>query len=600
MIIKRFFKMIVYCETTEKMCLLNSIFFYLIEAVRPFFILYLSKIIIEAVIQKTAMEKILPDTVFLLAAFMLLSVISGIFENRAEYRLKRFLKKHNMKKALNLLNLNYEFTEKNKLQNELTSIKQLERFLVFYPNDFIKKTGMLIGGITGAGVALYFAKKLFNGQGFGNISGFAINIIFLVILITSSIITFFSANYIYKKFGEHISEKTKKTYRYLNTFLTLIYDYKTGKDIRLYNNDLAKNYSLKYQAIQKTSHNFMAKFFSITIGAEKILDGAIFCIVVLFVGVKALYGSIPLSEVFFYIGVLNIFSSQIYEASDAINTIIPSDKYRKMLFNFYNLKNTKPDGTVIPEKENGLLFEFKNVSFKYPDTEKYVIKNLNLTLDFRKKLALVGKNGSGKSTIVKLLIRLYDPTEGEILLNGINIKEYNYEEYIKIFSVVFQDFKLLALTAGQNIASANEYDKERATDALLKTGMKKFYEKHGLDSYLYQNFETNGIEISGGEAQKIAMARAIYHQGDVFILDEPTAALDPISEAEIYMHFDGITLNNTAVYISHRLSSCKFCDRIAVMDNGKLIQYGKHDELVADTSGKYYELWNAQAKYYRK
>ena len=213
---------------------------------------------------------------------------------------------------------------------------------------------------------------------------------------------------------------------------------------------------------------------------------------------------------------------------------------------------------------------------------------------------MVGKNGSGKTTLIKLLVRLYEPTEGEILLNGVNIKEYDYDEYIDAFSVVFQDFKLLSLKLGENVSASSSYDEKKVADALSKTGMEAFYKKHGGEAYLYQNFDIGGIEASGGEAQKIAMARAIYHGGKIFILDEPTAALDPISEAEIYSHFDNITSKNTAIYISHRLSSCKFCDKIAVMDEGSLVQYGNHNELVSDINGKYYELWNAQAKYYQE
>lgn len=595
--IKRFFRMVIYCERTERFCVLDSIFSNLLEVIRPFFLLYLSKIIIEAVMQKNDPEKVIVSTVILLSVFMLLTIISGIFEKRAAYRMKCFLKKHSMQKALALLNLNYEFTEQNEIQESLAQLKQLEKYLVFSPNDFIRKIGMLISGITGCCIALYLGKNIFLKQSAEISYNTVMNIAFLILLIVFSITSFFSAKYIYKKFGEYLSKNTKL--RYLNVYTSLIYDYKTGKDIRLYDKDLAEGYSGKYQQLHKRGHDFMAKFFSVTIGLEKLVEGLFLGMVVLFVGIKALHGLIPISEVFFYIGIINMFSAQMYQATDAITTLIPADKYREQLFKFYDLKNIKESGSLIPKKENGLCFEFKNVSFKYPNSEKYVLKNINLKLDFRKKLALVGQNGSGKSTLIKLLVRLYDPSEGEILLNGKNIKEYSYKEYIKIFSVVFQDFKLLSLTAAQNISAGDLCNEELAKEALIKTGMEKFYNKHGLHSYLYQNFETNGIEISGGEAQKIAMARAIYHKGDVFILDEPTAALDPISEAEIYKHFDGITLNNTAVYISHRLSSCKFCDNIAVLENGSLIQYGNHEELVADTNGKYCELWNAQAKYYK-
>jgi ATP-binding cassette subfamily B protein len=210
-------------------------------------------------------------------------------------------------------------------------------------------------------------------------------------------------------------------------------------------------------------------------------------------------------------------------------------------------------------------------------------------------------NGSGKTTMIKLLCRLYDPDEGVITLNGIDVRKYNYDDYMAIFSIVFQDFKLLPFTLGQNVATAIRYDENEVIRALEKTGFKQKLDDmpNGLNTYLYKNFDENGIEISGGEEQKIAMARALYKDAPFIILDEPTAALDPIAEHEIYSKFNEIVGNKTAVYISHRLSSCRFCDDIAVFHEGELIQRGNHDELVIDESGKYYELWNAQAQYYQ-
>ena len=209
-------------------------------------------------------------------------------------------------------------------------------------------------------------------------------------------------------------------------------------------------------------------------------------------------------------------------------------------------------------------------------------------------------NGSGKTTMIKLLCRLYDPTEGVITLNGIDIKKYNYTEYMSVFSVVFQDFKLFSFTLGQNVAASVEYDREKARKALVQAGFGKRLSQmpKGLDTNLYQNYERDGMEISGGEAQKIALARALYKDAPFIILDEPTAALDPVAEYEIYSRFNEIAGEKTTIYISHRLSSCRFCSDIAVFDKGRLVQRGSHDSLIADEKGKYYELWNAQSQYY--
>ena len=199
-----------------------------------------------------------------------------------------------------------------------------------------------------------------------------------------------------------------------------------------------------------------------------------------------------------------------------------------------------------------------------------------------------------------MLCRLYDPTEGEILLNGIDIRKYRYKDYMDIFSVVFQDFRLLALPLGENVAGAAEYDRELAKQCLRGAGFGERLDamSKGLDTVLYKELDKDGVEVSGGEAQKIAIARALYKDAPFIVLDEPTAALDPIAEADIYAKFDAIAGDKTAIYISHRLSSCKFCDEIAVFDHGAIVQTGSHDSLVADEEGLYHCLWQAQAQYY--
>lgn len=244
--------------------------------------------------------------------------------------------------------------------------------------------------------------------------------------------------------------------------------------------------------------------------------------------------------------------------------------------------------------------EFRDVSFRYPDSREYVLKHLSLRFRIGERLAVVGPNGSGKTTFIKLLCRLYDPTEGEILLNGINIKKYDYKEYMGLFSVVFQDFQLLSLPLGQNVAAASEYDRERVKKALNQAGMGERVSRleKGLETWLYREGNNSGIEVSGGEAQKIGIARALYHDTPFIVLDEPTATLDPLSEYEIYAKFDELTGTKTAVYISHRLSSCRFCNDIIVFEKGTIVERGNHQELMGRENSLYSRLWNAQAQYY--
>ncbi len=330
-----------------------------------------------------------------------------------------------------------------------------------------------------------------------------------------------------------------------------------------------------------------------------------------FVCLKAWAGAFGIGYVTQYISSITLLSQALSKLLTNLGEMYNNAAFLKVTFDFLDIPNGMYQGTLTTEKRSDINYEveFRNVSFKYPNSENYALRNVSLKFKIGQRLAIVGMNGSGKTTFIKLLCRLYDPTEGEILLNGINIRKYNYEDYMKIFSIVFQDYALLPFPLAENVATSKNYDKEQVLAALRKSG---FYEdvpnddspensEHvGLNTYLYKNFDKGGVEISGGEAQKIAIARALYKNAPFIILDEPTAALDPIAEAEIYSKFNDIADNKTAIYISHRLSSCRFCDNIVVFHEGTIIQRGSHDELVAVSDGKYHELWHAQAQYYQE
>ncbi|MCR5689458.1 MAG: ABC transporter ATP-binding protein/permease [Clostridiales bacterium] len=277
-------------------------------------------------------------------------------------------------------------------------------------------------------------------------------------------------------------------------------------------------------------------------------------------------------------------------------------KYLDKFFEYLDLPTEMYYGTIPTEKRSDGKYdiEFHDVSFRYPGSDVYALRHLSFKMKVGERVAVVGMNGSGKTTMIKLLCRLYDPTEGYITLNGIDVKKYDYGDLLALFSVVFQDFRLFSFSLGENVSSNVEYDEERVAQCLKKSGMGETLARlpEGTKTAIYKDFDENGVEISGGEAQKIALARALYKDAPFVVLDEPTAALDPIAEADIYARFNEIVGDRTVVYISHRLSSCRFCDRIAVFHEGELVQTGTHDELLADEGGKYRELWTAQAQYY--
>ena len=316
---------------------------------------------------------------------------------------------------------------------------------------------------------------------------------------------------------------------------------------------------------------------------------------------KSLLGAISIGMLSQYLGSLINFTSNLSKFLEGVAMYKTNTPYAELMMDYLHKKSEFYNGSLTTEKRSDKKYEveFKNVSFKYPGTDNWVLKNINLKFDLGKKLAIVGQNGCGKTTFVKLLIRFYDVTEGEILLNGINIKKYRYDEYLKIFSVVFQDFNLFAYPLAQNIASGMDYDEEKVVQSLKDVGMYDDVQKwdKGLDTYLYKDIDENGISVSKGQEQKIAIARALYQDSPFLILDEPTASLDPISEAEIYEKLGEIIKDRTAIFISHRLSSCKFSDKIIVFDKGEIAETGDHDSLISK-NGMYKKLWDAQAEFY--
>jgi ATP-binding cassette subfamily B protein len=335
-----------------------------------------------------------------------------------------------------------------------------------------------------------------------------------------------------------------------------------------------------------------------TAATNALIGGCVY----LFIGLRALAGMYGVGSVLQYVGAVTTFVEHVTGLINECASLVANTRYLDAAYTYLDLPDDKYKGTLTTEKrsDNDYQIEFRNVSFKYPGTDTCALRNLSLKFTIGRRLAVVGMNGSGKTTMVKLLCRLYDPTEGEITLNGIDIRKYDYDEYISLFSVVFQDFKLFSLALGQNLAASRQVDGARAEICLEKAGflgrLREF--PRGLETCLYKDFDPDGVMVSGGEAQKIALARALYKDAPFIVLDEPTAALDPIAEFEVYSRFNDIIEDRTAVFISHRLSSCRFCDDIAVFHEGRLVQRGRHEELLADTGGKYAELWHAQAQYY--
>jgi ATP-binding cassette subfamily B protein len=359
-------------------------------------------------------------------------------------------------------------------------------------------------------------------------------------------------------------------------YYDMIMNSDAAKDIRIYNQK-----KIVQQQVETLIHHFnLFRQYSKYEAGFNTAGTAVTClcngIIYLFVALKALAGAFGVGDIVLYVGAITLFSSGFSSMLVNIGKLIINNPFLDKICKFLDIPNAMYMGSLTTEKRSDHKYEleFRNVSFKYPESDTYALRNVSLKFNVGQRLAIVGQNGSGKTTFIKLLCRLYDPDEGSILLNGIDIKKYDYREYMAIFSIVFQDFELLPFSLGENVATRMDYNDRRVLDTLESVGFGERLASlpNGFNTYLYKNFEQNGVEPSG--------------------------ALDPIAEFEVYSKMNDIVGDKTAVFISHRLSSCRFCDNIAVFHEGQVIQRGGHDELVANEDGKYYELWNSQSQYY--
>ena len=377
-------------------------------------------------------------------------------------------------------------------------------------------------------------------------------------------------------------------------------DFKLGKDIRLYDSarmmgDKAKFFSDEQIGIWRDTARKQRKNSWVMDAANSLRDGISY----FYIGFLAVTRVITVGDFSMCVSAAGTLYWSLYGVVSGVQNINQKCAYAHRYIEFMRFPAAMEKGEK-SVKQGEHTIEFRHVSFKYPRSEKLVLRDINLTIKSGEHLSIVGLNGAGKTTFIKLLCRLYDVTEGEILVDGVNIKEYSEEEYRRLFAVVFQDFSLFAFSLRENIAFGEQADDAELERVLKLAGLWEDAEKlpQGLDTMLYKSFDENGTDLSGGQRQKTAIARALYRNAPVVILDEPTAALDPVAEYEIYRQFNTLVGGKTAVYISHRLSSCKFCDRIVVFADDTIKENGTHDELVSQSGGIYAQMFAEQAKYY--
>lgn len=382
-------------------------------------------------------------------------------------------------------------------------------------------------------------------------------------------------------------------------------DFKYAKDIRTYN--MTSYIHEKHQKVDDEAHSMIAKSKNLWIKYGAITHFSIILLINIsiyaFVVYKTYIGEIDIANCVFYISsaytLFQAISGTFYSLAGISRHSLEVDDYR----NFMEMKVDKKDITGKLEELNSFDIEFKNVSFKYPNQQNWALKNVSIKIPYGTKLAVVGLNGAGKSTFIKLLLRLYEPTEGEILIDGKNINSFDKDEYYKLFAPLFQNVEMYAMKINENVSMKLENDTnlDKVSKVLSSVGLMSKIKDFPLElqTPVLKIIDENGVDFSGGEKQKIALARALYKESKFIILDEPTSALDALAEYELYLEFNNMVKDKTAVFISHRLSSTQFCDYIAYFADGSIVEYGSHEELMKQ-NGKYKDLFNVQSKYYKE
>lgn len=573
----------------------------------PFANIILGSIILDMVVQKNKVSQIMNYVVILIACNFVLILSRWALETAIGVHRRIISERISQMICEKSLTLDYEILEKketlewiNKANEGMRSYGDIGYFCVQL-GDLVEKIcniiysmGLLIGVFIPGAIKNHNRLTEFMNAWY---SGFSVLLIMGLTLLATLYLNRWTGKQEQKNFEANVEGNRRFGY-----FYDFIWNYAIGKDIRIYRmEDMILDEIHQDIVRNENNSNKMTHDYNKASATGQLIGIAFTGASYIYVGLKAMMGLISIGSVLRYVSAFSQLRNGLGGLLDVYIAVEIRSRYLVYFCDFMEIENKKYEGSLPINKRdnNDYEIEFKEVSFHYPNSEDMVLSNVNTKLKVGKKMAVVGKNGAGKTTFIKLLCRLYDPTEGEILLNGVNIKQYDYKEYMKLFSIVFQDFQLFSFSIAENVATSLEYDREEIKNSLEKAGFGERLKNipEGIDTNIYQMKE-NGIEISGGEAQKIAIARALYKDSPFVILDEPTSALDPVSEYDIYKRFDELVREKTAIYISHRMSSCRFCDNIVVFNEGNIVQNGSHEELLQETENVYYQLWNAQAQYY--
>ena len=581
----------------------------------PFITMYMSSVMINGIQDRMELGQLLVLAAVTITASLLVHLSGSFFRHYINYLQARFWSRCEMVLSGKMMEMDYADVESARIHRLRQQIQDFSNVggegignVLYQFRELAERALTVIFSIA-------FVMSLFTARFQGEASGilrFAVSPPAAVLLAAAVLANAFAGMGVGRKMMENshnlMRQATDANRVYMYYLENHIMTYHTGKDVRIYHEagmlreETKALFDTGVDMVKGQTRN-EAKY----AGTVALSTVVLSTIVYLFVGLRAIAGMIGVGQVVLYIGSISKFTDGFTGLVMALTRLRTNNDVMRVYFEFLDTPAGTEEAAETPvgTKEAADVpapheVEFCDVSFRYPDSENWVLRHISMKFRMGERLAVVGKNGSGKTTFIKLLCRLYDPTEGCILVDGVDIRHFGMEEYRKLFSVVFQDYKLFSFSLAQNVAAKRDAEPDRVEACLQRAGFgERLSRMHdGIHTCLYKDFEETGVEVSGGEAQKIAIARALYKDAPIIVLDEPTAALDPIAEYEIYSGFNEMIGGRTAIYISHRLSSCRFCDDIVVFNMGELVQRGSHDELAADADGLYYELWNAQAQHY--
>lgn len=407
-----------------------------------------------------------------------------------------------------------------------------------------------------------------------------------------------------KKMGDFLAS-LEDINRKFSAYMSIIYDNSKMMDVKLFSMHNLVNGSI-YKLMKDISAGIanMYTINSLSFFFSGILDGVSRALSYIYISVRAVsnvFGpQISLGSFALYTSAFVNFNQRVRIISQNYVNMIMMRNMTEPYYRFMMLPEEKAKAYEYEMPKSIDTIEFKDVWFKYPSSEDYVLKNLSFNINKGEKISIVGLNGAGKTTIIKLMTRLYEPTKGEILLNGLDISKIKMDEYQKFISVVFQDYNIYNFPVAETVASKTDYDREKVTKVLKDIDI---YDKinslsSGMDTKVSMGYSETGEKLSQGQFQKLAIARSLYKDSELVILDEPTSALDPKSEAEIYENFNYLVKEKTSIYISHRMSSSIFCDRILLINNGTVEDFDTHHNLMQKTDSLYYKMFNAQKENY--